>query len=280
MTFNVNFASIISLLILCLHLSIPVSSRHLAPLVHRTATPASLTEDEIFVRMEGRPRRPVRPRRPRRHHRGSGPKPPSEGRSMKNADEKSEETDNSNRRSPDTSGKATVVVEDLEIPSGNEFDEGEVDETVSEEEFSDAPSANVSDDNSMSSEATLIPSPEAQEGGVALPPPGVPEGPFSAAPEAEPQPAQAPCTNFFLGRIGLESANFASFCRNQCTNASGQQCVRRRPAATLATCSSQANLGFGCAPSCCFWTRCYNLYQPSSALGAQFWRSTVLNRRC
>lgn len=63
-----------------------------------------------------------------------------------------------------------------------------------------------------------------------------------------------------LGFTGFEPEHFFEFCEEQCSELTGNKCIRRKvPLKKIQTCKKSASFGFMHAPTCCFWSSCYNL---------------------
>lgn len=93
-----------------------------------------------------------------------------------------------------------------------------------------------------------------------------------------------PCvTGNFLGLMRQETNKFRNHCRKKCKEHSGYNCVRRNAHSFLRVCPEGQTLGFTCGPSCCFWGRCFNMFQPkngSPPIAQVFWRMYARNRLC
>lgn len=82
------------------------------------------------------------------------------------------------------------------------------------------------------------------------------------------------CVNCGLGLQGLENENFLRECRRICKRYSGQRCSRKIFKQThFKECRNGASLGFQSAPTCCFISRCANMFSPINLRGVIFWKA-------
>lgn len=108
--------------------------------------------------------------------------------------------------------------------------------------------------------------------------------PFSTS--TQPQiSATLPCSGLFLGTVGQETQRFRRVCKDKCEFASNVACEERPPFPSpplRSSCLPGSRLGFFCSISCCFWSPCYNMYQPvpREPRPSLFWRRFAISKRC
>lgn len=69
-----------------------------------------------------------------------------------------------------------------------------------------------------------------------------------------------------LGFVGFEPTQFFDFCKDKCSDFTGQLCKRRKtPLKNVQTCKMFETFGFAFSPTCCIWSSCFKFIGVSAA---------------